>query len=207
MQEEKILPVVHLVDTEGPLDEKIETTFERLYNDYDINLEPTKENLKIIQNGEGLPDNIREVIMKKYSAHRMETNRNWDDVTKMCHRLFNEDWRGKFTDSFGNPYIINWCCVDFLGFKENPRARQMGPNIIFKYYDKWINDRAMIKDKLYWHYHPVAFSRSAHHSGTSLNHLPYHYTSLCHRILDCHDFPAVFRPGYHTERTDLKHLS
>ena len=203
MQTEKILPIVHLVDTEGPLDEKIEATFESLNNVFGIKLEPTEENLKAIQRGEGLPDSLRETIMRKYSRQRLAYNRNWDDIEKMCRRLFNKDWRKKFKDSFGNPYLINWCCVDFLGFEANPRKRQMGPNIIFKYYEKWIKDSDITQDKLYWHYHPVAFSRAAHHSGTSLNHFPYHYTSLCHRILDCQNFPAVFRPGYHTERTDL----
>ena len=38
---------------------------------------------------------------------------------------------------------------------------------------------------------------------TSLNFYPLHYKSLCYRIIDCLNFPSVFRPGFHIERTDL----
>jgi hypothetical protein len=199
----KILPIVHLVDTEGPLNETMEATFDSLHRLFGIKLDPTAANLQMIQRGENVPAEHAAAIMKKYSAHRMSYNRSWADIDRMCETLFSPQWRGRFRDSFGGSYAINWCCVDFLGFDENPRQRQLGPNHAHRYYSNWVEKAGMAQDRLYWHYHPVSFDRAAHHSGTSLNHFPLHYTSLCHRILDCLDFPAVFRPGYHTERTDL----
>ena len=48
---EKILHVVHCVDTEGPLNETLEATFERLKHIYHIDLEPSEGTLKKLQNG------------------------------------------------------------------------------------------------------------------------------------------------------------
>lgn len=42
----KIIYVVHCIDTEGPLHESLEATFERLKHIYHIDLEPSQENLK-----------------------------------------------------------------------------------------------------------------------------------------------------------------
>ena len=49
---DKILYVVHCVDTEGPLNEKIDATFERLKSLFGIELEPTLKNLDAIQKQE-----------------------------------------------------------------------------------------------------------------------------------------------------------
>ena len=43
------LHIVHCIDTEGPLNENIEATFQRLKSIYNIELEPTRKNLKLIQ--------------------------------------------------------------------------------------------------------------------------------------------------------------
>ena len=199
----KILPVVHLVDTEGPLNETIQETFHRLKLQYRIDLKPTFANLKKIQGGEGVPDSVKEEVMRRFSEHRLNYNRTWTEVDVMCDKLFTHDFRNAHSDSFGNPYVINWCCIDYIGFEENPRERDMRPNVVFKYYDNWIKKSGATQDRLFWHYHPIPFSKKAHQSGTNLNHFPLHYRSLCHRILDCKHFPSVFRPGYHMERVDL----
>jgi hypothetical protein len=199
----KILPVVHLVDTEGPLDESLGETFRALKNRYQIDLEPTAEALEKIQSGIGVPEHFREEVMRRFSKHRLGYNRTWDQVTQMCEKLFSKRFREQHSDSLGNPYSINWFCVDFLGFEENPRHREMRPNVVFQFYQDWIKKTQTIQDQLYWHYHPIAFSKAAHRSGTNLNHYPLHYKSLNHRILDCNHFPSVFRPGYHMERVDL----
>jgi len=50
MGNEKILYIVHCIDTEGPLTETLEATFERLYSIFNIKMDPTKENLELLQN-------------------------------------------------------------------------------------------------------------------------------------------------------------
>ena len=46
----KILHIVHCIDTEGPLKENLKDTFKRLFDIYNIKLNPTKNNLQKIQN-------------------------------------------------------------------------------------------------------------------------------------------------------------
>ena len=46
----KKLYIVHCVDTEGPLHEPLDATFERLFDIYNVRLEATKENLLKLQN-------------------------------------------------------------------------------------------------------------------------------------------------------------
>ena len=49
---EKIVYVVHCVDTEGPLDESLNATFDRLREVFGIRLDASKENLAKLQKGE-----------------------------------------------------------------------------------------------------------------------------------------------------------
>ena len=42
--------IVHCIDTEGPLNENLKTTFKRIYSIFGIKLKPTKKNLIKIQN-------------------------------------------------------------------------------------------------------------------------------------------------------------
>ena len=52
MGSSKNVYVVHCVDTEGPLYESIEATFERLSSNLGIQLQPSRETLAKIQKGE-----------------------------------------------------------------------------------------------------------------------------------------------------------
>ena len=47
---EKIVYIVHAIDTEGPLYESTKATFERLENTFGIKMEPTYENLEKLRN-------------------------------------------------------------------------------------------------------------------------------------------------------------
>lgn len=198
-----ILPIVHLVDTEGPFREPIEETFDQLRNTFGIDLEPTKENLKKIQNGVGITTEKIDTIMRRFSKHRLTYNETWSDIEKMCETIFSEKWRREISKSSMSPYTLSWHCLDQIGYHYNPRRRQLGPNLIYEFYKNQIDKKNIYWDRLYWHYHPVSFGKELNKSGTSLNHYPFHYLSLGHRILDCKNFPAVFRPGFHIERTDL----
>jgi hypothetical protein len=197
------LPIVHLVDTEGPFSEPIEETFKQLNDIFHIDVEPTEENLQRIQSGIGIPDDIKEEVMLRFSKHRLGYNKTWSDIENMCITLFSKEWRNTISGNSPTPYTISWNCLDQIGFHDNPRRRQLGPNLIYQFYNDQINSSGIYWDRLYWHYHPMSFNKALNKTGTSLNHYPHHYASLCHRVLDCHSFPAVFRPGYHIERTDL----
>ena len=46
----KTVRFVHCVDTEGPLNETLASTFKRLYDAYGVRIKPTMNNLRKIQN-------------------------------------------------------------------------------------------------------------------------------------------------------------
>lgn len=52
MVAKNILYVVHCIDTEGPLNETLDATFERLWSIFGVKLAPTKDNLMRLQRGE-----------------------------------------------------------------------------------------------------------------------------------------------------------
>ena len=41
--------IVHCIDTEGPLNESLKDTFDRIKNIWDISLEPTDKNLQLLR--------------------------------------------------------------------------------------------------------------------------------------------------------------
>jgi hypothetical protein len=194
---------VHCVDTEGPLYESLTETFADLRDTFDLDLPPTQENLERIQCGEGVPDVIREAVMARYSKHRLAYNRDWGMIDRMHDTLFSQAFRESFCDDFGSPYRLNWFCLDQVGFDSNPRRRTLGYNIVYDRYAELCRQNPHAPDRLYWHFHPVAFNRVANCQGLSIQNGNEHLQSLAHRLIDCEHFPAVFRPGYHQEKIDL----
>ena len=45
-------------------------------------------------------------------------------------------FRNKDKDSFGKNWIFNWHCLDHVGYKNNPRRRDIGYHKIFDHYRK-----------------------------------------------------------------------
>ena len=199
----KIVYIVHSVDTEGPLYEPVEASFERLEEMFGIdNIEPTKENLKKLQNGEiylgGLEDRIAEVL----KGHLLNYNDTWEKVDEMLKRIMSPEFRMKLPDSFGRGWIFNWHCVDHVGYEHNPRRREMGYLKIFDHYKALIKSTPGCPDAIHWHFHPMSTYREAHRCATSYVNSPELYQILCRRIIEREWFPSVNRAGFHVERPD-----
>ena len=66
INKEKIVYVVHCIDTEGPLNESLKATFERLKHIYHLNFKPSKITLKKLQKGQinlkGLEDSVKKTL-------------------------------------------------------------------------------------------------------------------------------------------------
>ena len=77
---DKVLYIVHCVDTEGPLYESTEATFERIYNSFGLEFEPTKEKLNEVQQGIGVPSHLKNAVMDFVSTDRLNYNSNWEQV-------------------------------------------------------------------------------------------------------------------------------
>src|SRR5690349_3706615 len=94
--------IVHCIDTEGPLWESIEATFERLRTNVGVTIEidPTTQNLRRLQNREislnGLEDEVASILKPQLLAY----NETWDRVDGMLRRIMSPDFRNEMIDSF-----------------------------------------------------------------------------------------------------------
>lgn len=199
-----MLKVVHCVDTEGPLYESLEATFDRVRSIYGIDLPPTRDNLKRIQTGEidfGAAALSRAAAVT-FSPTQISLLSDWDELEQMLDRVDSKDLRNAVVDSAGCGWFINWHCLAHYGFdpEKNPRRRDLGPHAIFdRYSARYANSRA---DSIHWHFHPVPLGRQANHCATSYVANPAIFELISKRILDRMWFPCVNRPGFHAERPD-----
>ena len=75
--------VVHSIDTEGPLTESLQTTFNRLDTILGIKLEPSEETLKKIQNKELDLKGKEDIAARIFSTHLLDYNNSWEKLEKM----------------------------------------------------------------------------------------------------------------------------
>lgn len=203
--QKKIVYIVHCIDTEGPLNEKLKTTFERLRLIFGVKLRPTKINLWKLQNQKINLGNITEVVAKTFSNKLLDYNNSWKQIKKMQLKLLSKSFRNKYLDSFGGGWKYNWFITDHVGFKKNPNNRTLGYHQIWNNY-KNIYKKFKVKmceDGFHFHHHPIPFSKRADHSSTHFfNHSPKIFEILCRKVLDLKWFPSIFRPGFHAIRPD-----
>lgn len=194
--------IVHCVDTEGPLYETPTVPFEMIKNIFGFNIEPTRDNLIKIQNGELDLQGQEDAVCQVVDIHRITTRGSWDEIDKMLDEVTSHDYRMKLPDSKGNGWIFNWFCMDHAGFTgNNPRRRDAGYNKVIDHYFELTNQQQE-GDYIGFHYHPLPISGNYNESGTAywggenLNQI------FAHKIIDRNWFPSGFRPGFHTERPD-----
>ena len=148
--------VVHCVDTEGPLNETLEVTFNRIYNVTGKNISPSKEMLQKIQNGE-IDFNGKEEIAKFiFSKRLLNYNRNWKDLDEMLDLITSEKYRSRYKDSYGTGWKYSWFIVDFADFIINPRDRIIGYHAILDHYKTYYERHNMSEDDFQWHAHPMS---------------------------------------------------
>jgi len=196
------LYIVHCVDTEGPLHESIEATFERLKATFNIDILPTKQNLKKIQKKEIDFGEETESISKMFSQQLIAYNDTWHKIDLMLSKIMAKDYREQFQDSNGNGILYNWHCLDNVGYESNERRRDIGFGHIFSHYLKKIEEHNSL-DSIHWHFHPLSFNKEAHICSTSYdNSYELLHQSICRRVIDHNWFPVVNRAGFHAIRQD-----
>ncbi|MBY0471648.1 hypothetical protein K2X30_10825 [bacterium] len=196
--------IVHSIDTEGPLYEPITATFERLKSIFNIELEATEENLLAIQKKQINLGGKEQDVAEVFSPHNITYYDSWQKIDAMLEEVTSAHFRNLLPDSFGDGWIFNWHCLDLVGFKDNPRRRELGYGKVFEHYKNLVDrSNPKSKDALHFHYHPVPFSKAANvcatHFFSNSNSL---FEILSRRIIDHNWFPAAFRAGFHCERPD-----
>jgi hypothetical protein len=198
----KILHVVHCIDTEGPLTEDINATFERLNTIFGVELEPTKDNLLKIQKNELNLENGKQ-ISKVFSKELLTYNNNWQDIDTMLSDCMSNEFRNKLKDDFDGGWVYSWHCMDHAGYSDNPRRKDIGYGNVFRFYRQKLKEMKIIGDEINWHFHPLSFTRNPLQAATSYNNnMDVLLNVLCRRIIEDSWFPVCNRPGFHSERPD-----
>ena len=201
---EKTVYIVHAVDTEGPLYESLEATFERMNELLGLQITPSYENLKKIQNKEFDLDGNEDLAREIFSRSKISCHSTWDQIDAMLDVITSDDFRHKVKDSFGGGWIYNWFCLDHVGISGiNPRRRDMGYHNVQDHYQEYFKWKQDDRDLIQWHYHALSITNDAHRAGSTFLNSENIFNILARKILDRNWFPASFRPGHHTERPDL----
>ncbi|MBA2678182.1 MAG: hypothetical protein H0U76_07305 [Ktedonobacteraceae bacterium] len=195
--------IVHCIDTEGPLFESIEATFERLKAIFGLDLPPSLDLLSRLQSGQ-VDLGGKEVAVKKVlDPHLLSYNDTWDKIDLMLADALAESFRNELRDSFGGGWVYNWFCGDHVDYDLNPRRRDIGYHNVFDHYRTVLRETDSLQDGLHFHYHPHAFRREAHlcatHWWANSDSLA---QTLSRRVIERKWFPAANRPGYHVTRPD-----
>jgi len=199
---EKIVYVVHCVDTEGPLAEALSDTFERLRTIFGVEIAATEENLRKLQQGEIDLGERTEPIRRLLAPQLQGYNRNWEEVDAMLARVTSPCFRDRRPDSRGDGWVYNWFCLDHVGYRSNPRSRDLGHHKVFDHYGSLLQRQENHRDRIFYHYHPLPHNGMAHACATwylNQNHL---FEILARKVIERQWFPTVFRPGFHVTRPD-----
>ncbi len=195
--------VVHCIDTEGPLYESVEATFERLKSVFGLEVEPSLPLLRSLQAGEVDLDGIEAAVRRVVDPHLLAYNDTWDKVDAMLEECLAAGFRDRLLDSDGHGWVYNWFCVDHVDYDANPRRRDIGYHNIFDHYRCHATRPDSLRDGLHFHYHPHNFRREAHRCAThwwaSSDSLQ---QAISRRVIDRQWFPVANRAGFHVLRPD-----
>ena len=98
---DKIVYICHAVDTEGPLDESLAGSFNRIKEQLGIEIKPSQKNLEKIRNKsinlDGQENAAAELVRKDMTESYLRT---WDQIDKMHEKVMSKKWRAQFLDSY-----------------------------------------------------------------------------------------------------------
>ena len=193
--------IVHCTDTEGPLYESLEATFERLDDIFGLKIAPSRDTLEKLQRRELDLDGLEGEVARVVDPRLITYNDTWDKVDSMLSRVMSDDFRLSYPDSDGHGWVYNWFCVDHIGYTVNPRRKDIGYHNIFDHYRRIMAETGS-KDGLHFHFHPSHPSGWSHRSATFYFHDLKFYQILARRIIDRQWFPSVNSAGFQVERPD-----
>ncbi|CCQ75519.1 hypothetical protein [Magnetospira sp. QH-2] len=199
----KLVAICHTVDTEGPLWETQDATFERLEEMFGVRgLPRTSETMEKLRQREIPLNGLEDLVAGALNQQRTTTLKNWGEVDAMLDQCMDQAFRHQLKDSYGGGWVYNWHCLDHVGFQYNPRHRDMGHHSIFDRYMELVNTQPDCPDAIHFHFHPVSTFGDAHRCATSYLTNSTIWDVLCRKVIERKWFPVVFRAGFQTERPD-----
>lgn len=95
---EAVVYVVHCIDTEGPLFESLEATFQRLQELFGLQLTCSRRTLKLLQEQQidlnGIESDVAHVISPKL----LNYNSSWNKIDNMLDVVLSKEYRGRFLE-------------------------------------------------------------------------------------------------------------
>lgn len=200
--DQPLIDIVHCVDTEGPLNESLHATFDRLNAAFGLKLHPSDDTLRALQSKSIPIGGIEEEVARMLDPKLLAYNRKWQEIDAMLDRIMSQEFRYAMIDDFGGGWIYSWHCVDHVDLPSNPRGKAIGYGEIFRRYSARVRDSAA-KDEINWHFHPLSIGGNPLAIATSYaNVYPTLIELIARRIIEDQWFPVVNRPGFHAERPD-----
>ena len=204
------LHLVHCVDTEGPLNETIDATFQRLKEMTGQGWDSSPENYSALLDG-ALKTNDPGLDSRIYRAFNRETLNycaTWDQVEESVEAVLNAQKAGRWLDDRGVCLPTTWFAMDHFHLGDNPREKETGVfEITRRYREMFSLFSASEINPIEFHFHCQAVSANPLAAAHSLaNSLRDFHHSLATRVLKTGRFPTVIRPGFHSERQDLNLL-
>ncbi len=196
-----VLYIVHCIDTEGPLEETLAGTFERLRQEKGIDYDASMETLTKLQKQEIDLSGREQEIQDYLAPKRLAYLDSWNQIEKMILSVTSEEFRYTFADPKGNPYTFSWFVVDTVGYKDNPRRKAVGFHVIWDQYQRFLKGR-LFNDTFGWHFHTVPVNGHALHYNTCWTNNDWHEQAIARRLLERRSFPSLFRAGGAIERID-----
>lgn len=123
-------------------------------------------------------------------------NTNWEKIEREVTNSLSPEFRNKFLDSNGKPFVLNWFIVDWVGANTSTRGRDIGYHKIFDRYQTFIKQACEhgYKDDVYWHYHHI-YPNQLESSNNNWLVFPQYEEILTRLILNRNFFPSCYRAG------------
>src|ERR1700678_3436059 len=87
--------IVHCIDTEGPLHESVDVTFERLRAIFHLELDAGGDLLRRLEAGKVPLGGLEAAVQKVVNPHLLAYNDTWDKIDSMLADLMLESFRMK----------------------------------------------------------------------------------------------------------------
>ena len=124
--------------------------------------------------------------------------KNWKQVDSAMDKLFTNDFRYRFLDTYKSNFKIGWFFLTWTGFnpEKNPRKREFGYHKIIDHYrSRWSDKIKFYGDEECWHYHHPPRSGIANEWSLDWNSSTEYKNIISRQIIEKNWFPICFRAG------------